>query len=112
MFNARPFAIQFTRHEPRIFAEMQLFSTVPLPGKHANSIEPSGVADNRTVRGDVVGNNGRLFVGRGVSLGTIARAAIATAKAVLAGLFIGRFLSPPISTFRREPACSVTPKCC
>ncbi len=48
---------------------MQLFSAVPLPGKHANSIEPSGVADNRTVRGDAVGNNGRLFVGRGVSLG-------------------------------------------
>ena len=48
---------------------MQLFSAVPPPGKHANSIEPSGVADNRTVRGDAVGNNGRLFVGRGVSLG-------------------------------------------
>jgi hypothetical protein len=43
MFNARPFAIQFTRHEPRIFAEMQLFSAVRLPGKHANSIEPSGL---------------------------------------------------------------------
>ena len=38
MFNARPFAIQFTHHELRIFAEMQLFSAVPLPGKHANSI--------------------------------------------------------------------------
>jgi hypothetical protein len=38
MFNARPFAIQFTRHELRIFAEMQLFSAVPLPGKHANTI--------------------------------------------------------------------------
>jgi len=38
MFNARPFAIQFTRHELRIFAEMQLFSAVPLPGNHANSI--------------------------------------------------------------------------
>jgi hypothetical protein len=33
MFNARPFALQFTRHEPRIFAEMQLFSAVRLPGK-------------------------------------------------------------------------------
>jgi hypothetical protein len=38
MFNARPFAIQFTHHELRIFAEMQLFSAVPLPGKHANTI--------------------------------------------------------------------------
>ena len=28
MFNARPFAIKFARHEPRIFAEMQLFSAV------------------------------------------------------------------------------------
>ena len=32
MFNARPFAIKFARHEPRILAEMQLFSAVPLPG--------------------------------------------------------------------------------
>jgi hypothetical protein len=38
MFNARPFAIQFTRHELRISAEMQLFSAVPLPRKHANTI--------------------------------------------------------------------------
>jgi hypothetical protein len=44
MFNARPFAIQFTYHEPRIFGEMQLFSAVPRPGKHANSI-----ADVRTM---------------------------------------------------------------
>ena len=38
MFNARPFAIQFTHHELRIFAEMQLFSAVSLPSNHANSI--------------------------------------------------------------------------
>jgi hypothetical protein len=37
MFNIWPFAIKFARHEPRIFAEMQLFSAVPLPGNHANS---------------------------------------------------------------------------
>jgi hypothetical protein len=38
MFNARPFAIKFARHELRIFVEMQLFSAVSLPSNHANSI--------------------------------------------------------------------------
>ncbi len=38
MFNARPFAIKFARHESRIFAKMQLFSAVSLPGNYANSI--------------------------------------------------------------------------
>ena len=32
MFNAWPFAIKFTRHEPRIFVQMQLVSTVSLRG--------------------------------------------------------------------------------
>ena len=42
MFNARPFAIKFGRHESRIFAEMQLFSAVSLPGNHANAIADVG----------------------------------------------------------------------
>ena len=37
MFNAWPFAIKFARHEPRIFVQIQLVSTVSLRGNHANS---------------------------------------------------------------------------
>jgi hypothetical protein len=37
MFNAWPFAIKFARHEPRIFVQMQLVSTVSLRGNYAYS---------------------------------------------------------------------------
>jgi hypothetical protein len=37
MFNAWPFAIKFTRYDPRIFVQMKLVSTASLRGNHANS---------------------------------------------------------------------------
>jgi len=42
MFNVRPLAVKFGRHEPRIFTGMKFLSTVPLPGKHANAIADGG----------------------------------------------------------------------
>ena len=37
MFNAWPFAIKFTREEPRIFVQIQLVSPVSLGGNYAYS---------------------------------------------------------------------------
>jgi hypothetical protein len=48
MFNAWPFAIKFTPHEPRIFVQMQLVSTVSLRGNYAYSRERLNIPNPRS----------------------------------------------------------------